>query len=233
MEIAVIGAHGQVARLLVRALSAADHDVLGLVRRQEQTGDVRDDGARPVVLDVETATVDALAGAVTGCDAVVSAAGAGGGDPSRTGSVDHRGAVKLADAAQAAGVPRHTMVSLMGTEATRGGATPEGPPEMLVPCLRAKLAAEDDLRARDARAWTVLRPGGMSDDAGTGRVALAPAPQGLAMVRVPRADVAAVLAALLVAPAADGLVLELTRGEEDVVDAVTRLAGRARPDGRW
>ena len=225
MRITVTGAHGQVARLLVRALSGAGHEVLGVVRNPDHADDVKADGAQPVVLDLERTDVDALAAAVEGCDAVVFAAGAGGGDPERTEAVDHDGAVLLADAAQAAGVPRYVMVSSMGTEATRDGAAPEGLPEALVPYLRAKLAAEDDLRARERLAWTILRPGGLTDDGPTGRVALAPASEGLAMDRVPRADVAAVLAALLAAPAAGNLVLELTGGEEDVADAVARLAG--------
>ena len=230
MRIAVVGAHGQVARLLVRALDGAGHEVLGVVRDPQHADDVGADGGRAVVADLERTDVDALAAAVEGCDAVVFAAGAGGGSPERTEAVDRDGAVLLADAAQAAGVPRYLMVSSMGTEATRGGATPEGLPEMLVPYLRAKLAAEDDLRGRDGLAWTILRPGGLTDDEPTGRVALAPASEdpsspGLALGRVPRADVAAVLAALLVAPDADGSVLELTGGEEDVADAVTRLAG--------
>ena len=225
MRIAVVGAHGQVARLLVRALSGAGHEVLGVVRNPDHADDVGADGARAVVADLERTDADALAADVEGCDAVVFAAGSGGGSPGRTRAVDRDGAVLLADAAQAAGVPRYVMVSSMGTEATRDGATPEGLPEALVPYLRAKLAAEDDLRGRDGLAWTILRPGGLTDDAGTGRVALAPASQGLATGRVPRADVAAVLAALLVAPAADGLVLELTDGEEGVVDAVARVAG--------
>ena len=225
MRIAVVGAHGQVARLLVRALGGAGHEVLGVVRNPDHADDVGADGARAVVADLERTDVDALATDVEGCDAVVFAAGSGGGDPERTEAVDRDGAVLLADAAQAAGVPRYVMVSSMGTEATRDGAKPEGLPEALVPYLRAKLAAEDDLRAREGLAWTILRPGGLTDDAGSGRVALAPASEGLAMGRVPRADVAAVLAALVVAPAADGLVLELTGGEEDLADAVARLAG--------
>ena len=222
MRITVIGAHGQVARPLVRALSGAGHEVLGVVRNPDHADDVKADGAQPVVLDLERTDVDALAATVEGCDAVVFAAGALSGSPERTRVVDHDGAVLLADAAQAAGVPRYVMVSGMSTETVRDGATPEGLEE-LVPHLRAKLAAEDDLRARERLAWTILRPGMLTDDEPTGRVALAPA--GLVMAEVSRTDVAAVLAALLVAPAAGNLVLELTGGEEDVADAVARVVG--------
>ncbi len=225
MKIAVIGAHGNVARHLVRDLAAADHEVVGIIRKEEQTDDVLADGGQPLVLDIETVDVAELTDAITTCDAVVFAAGAGGGDPSRTQAVDHRGAVKLADAAVAAKVPEYVMVSSMGTESTREGGDTSGLPEMLIPYLEAKLAAEDDLRGRDL-AWTILRPGGLTDDDATGKVTLASAKDGGAsMGSVPRADVAAVLSALLVAPSSAGLVLELTSGDETVRDAVTRVAG--------
>jgi uncharacterized protein YbjT (DUF2867 family) len=87
--------------------------------------------------------------------------------------------------------------------------------------LRAKLAAEDDLRARDLD-WTALRPGGLTDDAATGSVQLSPdAPRG----EVPRADVAAVLVALLDEPRTAGKVLQLTGGSTPVAEAVQAAAG--------
>ncbi len=225
MKIAVIGAHGDVARHLVRDLSAADHEVVGIIRKEEQTDDVLADGGQPLVLDIETVEVPELTDAITTCDAVVFAAGAGGGDPSRTEAVDHHGAVKLADAAVAAKVPEYLMISSMGTDTAREGADTSQVPDEMAPYFKAKLAAEDDLRGRDL-AWTILRPGSLTDDAATGKVTLASTKDGgVDLGSVPRADVAAVLSALLVAPSSAGLLLELTSGEESVSDAVTRVAG--------
>ena len=151
---------------------------------------------------------------------MVFAAGAGpGSGDERKDSVDRAGAVLLADAAEEAGVGRYLLVSSMGVEQVRDGATPEGVEDAFVTYLRAKLAAEDDVRARSF-GWTVLRPGRLTDDQGSGRVRLAPhVPRG----EVPRADVAEVLAALLRSPAAAGKVLELCSGDDAVEAAVAAL----------
>jgi uncharacterized protein YbjT (DUF2867 family) len=168
----------------------------------------------------------ALAAVIQGSDAVIFAAGAGpnSGIP-RKDAVDRGGAVLLADAASQAGIRRYLLVSSMGVESVRGGATPEGVGEVFVAYLRAKLAAEDDLRARDLD-WTVLRPGSLTDDPAAGTVQLSPdAPRGA----VPRADVAAVLVALLDEPRSAGTVLQLIGGPTPVAEAVQAavLAGSA------
>ncbi|HKA99104.1 MAG TPA: NAD(P)-binding oxidoreductase, partial [Streptosporangiaceae bacterium] len=83
--------------------------------------------------------------------------------------------------------------------------------------ITAKTAAEDDLRSRDLD-WTIVRPGGLTDAAATGRVRLAapPVPRGT----VSRADVAAVIAALLDQPGTRHQTLELTGGNSPVATAV-------------
>ena len=107
----------------------------------------------------------------------------------------------------------------MGVESVAGGATPEGMDEVFVGYLRAELAAEEDLLARAALDLTVLRPGGLTDGPGTGRVRLARhVPRG----QVPRDDVAAVLVALLDRPGG-GAVVELVGGDTPVGDAVAAL----------
>lgn len=222
MRIVIAGAHGQIGLLLGRRLADGGDTVVGLVRAAGQQDDLREAGVEPAVVDLESASVDEVAAAVRGADAVVFAAGAGpGSGPERKDSVDRAGAVLLADAAEAAGVGRYLLLSSMGVEQVRDGATPDGVPDAFVVYLRAKLAAEDDVRARPS-AWTVLRPGALTDDAGSGRVELAPSvPRG----EVPREDVAAVLAALLHAPATAGTVLELRSGEVGVEAAVAAVGG--------
>lgn len=217
MRIAIAGAHGQVGLTLGGRLSEGGHTVVGLIRKPEQQDDLREAGVEPAVVDLESASVDEVAAALRGVDAVVFAAGAGpGSDAERKDSVDRAGAVLLADAAEAAGVGRYVLLSSMGVEQVRDGATPEGMEDAFVTYLRAKLAAEEDVRARPFD-WTVLRPGALTDDAGTGQVRLAPSvPRG----EVPRDDVADVIAALLHAPATAGMVLELCSGDDSIQAAV-------------
>jgi uncharacterized protein YbjT (DUF2867 family) len=222
MRIVVAGAHGQVARRLGRLLSARGDTVVGVVRNPDHVADLTADGVAPVVQDLETATVDDVAPLLDGADAVVFAAGAGpGSGASRKDTVDRGAAVLLADAAERAGVHRYLLISSMGADSVADGATPGGVDEVFLAYLRAKLAAEQDLLARTALSTTVLRPGGLTDDPGTGRVTLA---RHVDRGSIPRDDVAAVLVALLDA-GTDGAVLELVGGPTPIDEAVSS-AGR-------
>jgi nucleoside-diphosphate-sugar epimerase len=220
MRIVLAGAHGQIARRLGRLLTNRGDSVVGIIRNPAHESDVVGDGVDAVVLDLESASVDDVAAVLAGADAVVFAAGAGpGSGVPRKDSVDRGAAVLLADAAERAGVRAYLLVSSMGVDSVADGATPEGVDEVFLAYLRAKLAAEQDLLARPALAVTVLRPGGLTDDDGTGRVTL---DRHVGRGSVPRDDVAAVLVALLDARR-DGSVLELVSGSTPIADAVAAL----------
>ncbi|WP_405778071.1 SDR family oxidoreductase [Streptomyces sp. NBC_00859] len=217
MRIVIAGGHGQIALRLERLLAARGDEVAGLIRTAGQADDLRSAGAEPVVLDLESATVEQVAEALSGADAVVFAAGAGPGSTvERKDSVDRDGAVKLADAAERAGVRRYLIVSSMGADTTHPG---DGVFDVY---LRAKGAADEAVRGRAALDWTVLRPGALTDDAGTGQVRLG-ARTGRG--EIPRDDVAAVLAELIETPATAGLTLELIGGSVPVTVAVKDVAG--------
>lgn len=219
MRIVLAGAHGQVARRLGRLLSGRGDTVVGIVRNPAHTDDLRADGVQPVVLDLEQAGVDEVAAVVSGADAVVFAAGAGpGSGAARKRTVDEGAAVLLADAAERAGVRRYVLLSSMGVEQARAG-TPQDMDPTFAAYLQAKLAAEDAIAPRPGLGTVVLRPGRLTDEPGTGRVTLA---SGVEYGEVPRDDVAAVLAALLDAEKADGVV-ELVGGSTPVAQAVAAL----------
>ncbi|MFE9405309.1 SDR family oxidoreductase [Streptomyces sp. NPDC006530] len=217
MRIVIAGGHGQIALRLERLLAARGDEVAGIIRKPEQADELRRAGAEPVVLDLESATVDAVAEVLRAADAVVFAAGAGpGSDPSRKETVDRAAAVLLADAADRAGVRRFVIVSSMGADSAHRGD------EVFDDYLRAKGAADDAVRSRTSLDWTVLRPGMLTDDAGKGLVTLAAS---TGRGTIPRDDVAAVLAELLDTPATAGLTLELISGSTPVVVAVKGVAG--------
>jgi nucleoside-diphosphate-sugar epimerase len=220
MRIVIAGAHGQIARRLGRLLSARGDAVTGIVRNPDHESDVRQDGMEPAVLDLESATVDEVVAVVTGAEAVVFAAGAGPGSGSaRKDTVDRGAAVLLADAAERAGVPRYLLVSSMGVDSVADGAVPQGLDDVFLAYLRAKLAAEQDLLGRRSLRTTVLRPGGLTDEPGTGRVDLQ---RSVDRGSIPRDDVAAVLVALLDADR-DGAVLELVGGSTTIDEAVASV----------
>lgn len=217
MRIVIAGGHGKIALQLGRLLAVRGDTAVGLIRDPAQRADLRAAGMEPAVLDLEGADADAVAKVLAGADAAVFAAGAGPNSGlDRKDTVDRAGSVLLAQACELAGVDRFLQVSSMGVESVRN-APPQPQDDVFAVYLRAKLAAEEDLRSRSSLDWVVLRPGGLTDDPGTGLVRLAPSVES---GRVPRTDVAAVLLALLDTPDARGLVLELVSGDVPIADAV-------------
>ena len=216
MRIVIAGGHGKIARILSRHFADRGDDVVGLIRNPDHAADLRAAGAEPVLFDLERGTADELARIVEGADAVVFAAGAGpGSGAARKDTVDRGGAVLLADAAEAAGVRRYVMVSSMG--AAKGGAGIED--EVFAAYQEAKKAADEDLMSRDLD-WTVIRPGGLTDEPGTGMVTMAPE---TGRGTIPREDVARVICAVLDDPASDGVVTEVISGDERIAVALADL----------
>ncbi|MGQ4387768.1 SDR family oxidoreductase [Streptomyces sp. SAS_270] len=217
MRIVIAGGHGQIALRLERLLSARGDEVAGIIRRSEQGDDLRAAGAEPVLCDLESASVEEVAAHLQGADAAVFAAGAGpGSGTARKDTVDRGAAVLFTEAAERAGVRRYVVVSSMGADPAHPG---DGVFDIY---LRAKGEADAYVRGRTALDWTILRPGGLLDDAGTGLVRLeASTGRGT----IPRDDVAAVLAELLDTPATAGLTLELVSGSAPVSVAVKSVAG--------
>ncbi|CAM5544024.1 SDR family oxidoreductase OS=Streptomyces alboniger OX=132473 GN=CP975_20850 PE=4 SV=1 [Streptomyces alboniger] len=217
MRIVIAGGHGQIALRLERLLAARGDEVAGIIRRAEQGDDLRQAGAEPVLLDLESASVEEVAERLRGADAAVFAAGAGpGSGVDRKNTVDRGAAVLFADAAVRAGVRRYVVVSSMGADPAHQGD------EVFDVYLRAKGEADAYVTGLDGLDWTILRPGSLTNDAGTGLVRLeAHTGRGA----VPRDDVAAVLRELLDTSATAGLVLELVSGSTPVSVAVKSVAG--------
>jgi uncharacterized protein YbjT (DUF2867 family) len=214
MRVAIAGGHGQIALRLETVLKQQGDEPVALIRNPDHAGDVEQAGAEPAVVDLEHAGDDEVAQAIAGSDAVVFAAGAGpGSGPERKETMDYGGAVKLIEAAKQAGVSRYVIVSSMGADAGASGD------DTFAVYLRAKGRADDAVRASGLD-WTVIRPGGLTNDPGTGQVDLrADGPRG----QVSRDDVAAVLAAALHAPNTIGKTADLIEGDVAIAEAVEAL----------
>ena len=207
------GGHGKIALHLLRLLAADGHRARGLIRKPEQAADLEAAGAVAVLGDLEADA--SLAGYVQGADVVVFAAGAGpGSGPERKRTVDLGGAVKLADAALAVGVARYVMVSSIGAD------RPQLASGGMRPYLDAKAEADQYVMASGLD-YTIVRPGSLTDDPGTGRVRVATELGGRG--GIPREDVAAVIAAVLDAPNTIGVTFELFSGDRLVAEAVQSL----------
>ncbi len=215
-RIAIIGGHGSVARHLARSLTAeGGHRVSAIIRDPDQRDDVEGDGSVPVLLDVESATIDELAEVLSGHDAVVWSAGAGGGSPERTYAVDRDAAVRSTDAAVRAGVARYVMVSYQGAGPDHG----VDPDSSFFAYAEAKAAADEHLRGTDL-SWTILGPGRLTDEPATGAIEVGVDTE---HGDVPRGDVARVAAAVLADPATIGRTIAFNRGGTPIADAVAAL----------
>jgi uncharacterized protein YbjT (DUF2867 family) len=218
MRVVIAGGHGKIALLLEGLLAERGDQAVGLIRNPAHVADVQKAGAEAVVCDLEAASFDDVAAALSGADAVVFAAGAGpGSGVPRKDSVDRAASVLLADAAERAGVRRFVQVSSMGA----GQPPRSGTDEVWAAYIAAKTAAEEDLRARDLD-WTIVRPGGLTDAPATGGIRLAPPP--VPRGTVSRADVGAVIVALLDHPGTRHQTLELVGGDSPVATAVNSLS---------
>jgi nucleoside-diphosphate-sugar epimerase len=216
VHVAIAGGHGKIALRLTRLLAAGGDSVTGLIRNPDHAGEVSQAGASPVLCDLEQASVEQIATAIDGADAVVFAAGAGpGSGADRKLTMDRDGAIKLLRAATSVGAMRYVIVSSTGAE-----DPPQGN-EVFEVYLRAKAQADAAIEASD-REWTILRPGGLTDDAGRGTVRIDVAPfRG----SVARDDVASVLAALLADPRSVGRILYVNSGEQPIAQALDEVLG--------
>ncbi len=212
MDVVIAGGHGKIALRLLRLLSEGGDRARGLIRNPDHAADLEAAGAEPVLCDLE-AEAD-VSGCVEGADAVVFAAGAGpGSGADRKQTMDLGGAVKLIDAARAQGISRYVIVSSIGADDPERASGPMGP------YLEAKAEADRRL-AESGLDYTIVRPGRLTDDPGTGRVRVG---QGIGSGEVTRDDVAATLFVVLGADNTIGVTFELFEGDTPIEEAVRGL----------
>lgn len=204
----------------MRVLYDRGDDFVGVVRNDEHADDVYRLGGEGAIVDIEAATAEQLAAAFAGCDAVVFSAGAGPGSSiERKRTVDYGGSVKSIQAAVLAGVRRFVQVSAWGVDAPL--------PEDTEPVWRAYVEAKRDADAvlrQSGLDWTILRPGGLTSDEGTGLITLG---DSVAQGRIPRQDVALLIAECIDEPATIGHQWEVISGETPVVEAIRALTSPA------
>ena len=212
MKILIAGANGKIGRHLVRGLAKSDHICRAMVRDPAQEWELRQLGADEVVVaDLEG---DCRAALIT-CDAVVFTAGSGPHTgPEKTVDVDQNGAINLIDLAQEMGVPRFVIVSSMRAD------DPDSGPEKMRHYFVAKQKADNHLRASHLN-YTIVRPGRLTEDEGTGKVRLAERIEEFG--EIPRQDVAAVIRAVLDHPGSSKREFDLISGDTAIDQAVASL----------
>lgn len=215
-RVTIVGAHGKVAIFLGERLAKAGHEVKGLVRKSEQFSDLEAIGVNPVLFDLEDSELEDYGKVFQGSDAVVFAAGSGGGDVDRTFAIDRDSAIKSMDAAVKIGVGRFVIISSVAA------GHPEKSEE-LSDYLKAKGEADDHLEAIPDLDWTIVRPGPLSNDSGTEKIQIGESRDSVDGSPIPRADVAAVLEAVLSSPNTIRKVFTVFGGSTPVAEAVAAI----------
>jgi uncharacterized protein YbjT (DUF2867 family) len=212
MDVVVAGGHGKVGLRLLRLLADSGHRARGLIRNPDHEADLRELGAEPVLCDIES--LDDISDCCQGADAVVFAAGAGpGSGVERKRTVDYGGAAKLVEAARKNGIERYVIVSAISVD------RPDEWSDQMRPYYEAKRDADERV-LESGLSYTIVRPGGLTDEPGTGLVTVG---TDLERGEIPREDVAATLVAVLETPSSVGKVFELVSGDTPVEDAVRGL----------
>ncbi|AWB93530.1 SDR family oxidoreductase [Aeromicrobium chenweiae] len=212
-RIAIVGGHGKIARLLIPLLVDGGHVPVALIRNPDHTAELETAGAEVTLLDIESSDTDDFARAFEGADAVVFAAGGGAdGNIERKKTVDLGGSLKSIDGATRAGVSRFVQISAMGVDEPLADDTED----TWVAYVEAKRDA--DVALRDSSLdWTIVRPGGLTDDPGTGSITLA---EKVDRGQIPRADVAALIATVLPDRSTYGKQWEVIGGPTPIPEAI-------------
>lgn len=212
MHVFIAGANGQIGQHLLREMADSNHEVRALIRHPDQGPELQQLGATETVLgDLEQDCSEAM----RGCDAVIFTAGSGPHTgPDKTIDVDQEGAIRLVDTARVMGIKRFIMVSSMRAE------EPEKGPEKLRHYLWAKHNADEHLKNSGLN-YTIVRPGRLTDDDGTGKVAVSARLEGFG--KIPRQDVARVLLAVLDSDTATNRVFDVVSGDTPVPQALAKL----------
>ncbi|WP_025734020.1 SDR family oxidoreductase [Carnimonas nigrificans] len=215
MKVVVIGAGGHVGKHIVATLHASSDTSIAQVRHAHQADEYRQQGIETRLIDLE-APLEEITAAMQGADAVIFSAGSGGSTgEDKTLLVDLDGAVKSIQAAQQTGISRFVMVSALGADKR------ERWNDALKPYYVAKHYADEWLK-QSGLDYTILRPGRLSDEAPTHRIAVG-YPDSREGSQIPRQDVAAAAVAALHIDQSIGKEIDFVGGEQDMVEALTSL----------
>ncbi|KAF2160938.1 hypothetical protein M409DRAFT_28544 [Zasmidium cellare ATCC 36951] len=233
----IFGGSGKVARHITRLLAAEGHNVYSIIRKPEQQDDVKSLGGKPILQSIEDSSVDDMVKTIkeTKPSTIIWAAGAGGGSPDRTKAVDNEGAIRSMDATAKAGLTkRYIIISAVDVRDRENKPEPEWYNDgdrdrsnkvwnAIGPYMSAKLTADTSLVTQNSRRgleYTIVRPGGLSQDPATGKVA---AGKVHLNNMIPREDVAAFVVEVLKNDGTKGLAIDVVGGETPIRDAVAEV----------
>lgn len=203
MKVLVVGANGQIGHQVVERLKDKGHDPVAMIRKEEQADQFKEKGIDTVMGDLEKD----FSHAFEGVDTVVFAAGSGGSTgPDMTIVIDQEGAIETVDNAKNAGVKHFVIVSSMGADSPKEQKD-------IKHYMYAKHRADEHLKASGLN-YTIIRPGMLQNDDGTGKVSLSEKNQEFGNVQ--REDVASVIVQSVDSNKAENKVYTLLEGDTPV-----------------
>ncbi|MDO8828316.1 SDR family oxidoreductase [Methylophaga sp.] len=213
----VIGANGQIGKLLVQMMAEQQLPVKVMLRKAEQAAEFEKLGVEVVIADLENELSDDV---FSGCDKVVFTAGSGG----KTGAdktilVDLWGACKAIDKAKQHDIKQFVMVS----------SRDAGDPEHGTPAIKhyniCKHFADKHLMESHLP-YTILRPGRLTDGPLTGKITTT-RPADEQQQFISRADVAACIVQCLDHSETVNQIEELYQGDLPIQQAfIKSVKGR-------
>ncbi|MGG0049251.1 SDR family oxidoreductase [Bacillus atrophaeus] len=214
MKVFLIGANGQIGQRLVGQFQQnGAHTVRAMVRKPEQKEALQASGTEAVIANLE-GSPEEIAAAAKGCDAIVFTAGSGGSTGhDKTLLIDLDGAAKAIEAAEIAGIKRFIMISALQAH------NRENWNESLKPYYAAKHYADKILEA-SRLTYTIIRPGGLLNETGTGLVSAA---ADVERGSISRDDVATAVIASLDESNTENQAFDLTAGETPIAEALKNL----------
>lgn len=214
MKVVVVGANGQIGKQLVKLLKDSDeYSAVAFVRTEQQAREFEDLGVEAVLGNLE-GTVEELRQALKDSNAVVFTAGSGGSTGyDQTLLIDLDGAVKVMEAAEHAGIQRFIMVSALQANNRQNWS------EQIKPYYVAKHYA-DRMLVQSNLTYTIIRPGGLLNEPGTGKVTIA---ENLEKGIIPREDVAKTILAVINEESAFYKSFDLVSGETPIIEAVKNI----------
>ena len=214
MNIVVVGANGQIGNKLVHLIKEeGQHHVTAMVRKEEQAKSFEDKGIQTVLANLED-SVENLAKAIEGADMLCFTAGSGGKTGfDKTLLIDLDGAVKMMEAAEKVGVKRFILVSALQANNRENWS------EEIKPYYVAKHYA-DRMLENSTLTYTIIRPGGLSNEAGTGKIQVG---EKVTSSTIPREDVARTILASFTNESTYNRSFDLISGELSIEEALNKL----------
>ena len=215
MKIVVAGANGLTGRIVLRMLKEAGHEPVAMIRDFSQRDALEALGAECRIGDLEKP----VGYAVRGCRGAIFAAGSGSKTgPEKTIDVDQHGAMAFTETCVRMNARRFVMLSSIAVD------KPERGPESLHHYFRAKAIADRHLQASGLN-YTIVRPGFLTNEPGTGAIATGEdlGPIAKETHSVTREDVARVLVDCLALDNTVEKTFEIIGGETPIADALKAL----------